>query len=453
MIYKRKHTMKKLRLIVLFVLTAIVLASCVDEDSRLGLGLVGDNGAVNVFKEDNPFVSVESQVFKDDSLTATAHRSIPLGSYRDNNFGRVSTCIYAQISLSTPTQNFTNLGTADSLVLTLAYAGSFGKDNNVNAMDMHIVVNELTEEFDTTKTRANDDIAYSNTPIFEGDVNVNVFDTNIVLANDNNTYNPHLRLKLSNEFIDKLMSKSYETAEDFMQDFKGIRISATNTDANGMIAFVDLSSSISGITLYYTTNNGTKSKYKLNFPTSGNVLVHIDKDYSGTPLAGFASSITSEEYLATSEYMYIGALGVAGLRLNILGLDNWYNVETVKNAAINRAELILPVADISGDKSTYPFSLLCYRKDDEKSIYTKDQMIASSIGGTTYYDSTINAYRILITSHIQNFLNGKYKEPTIYIIAEPQVSSAARVVLNGPNYSDPTKRPKLNITYSHPTNK
>ena len=444
--------MKKV-IFILGLVSVLFFASCVDEDKRLGLEFVGDNNAVNVLAADLNLVHLEAQIFNDDTLKTKTYRSVPLGSYRDNNFGRITTSIYTPIAMSSSYQNFSELGTADSIVLTLAYSGFFAKNNSVTSMDMRVVVNELTETIDSTKTHANDSVSYNQTPIFDANVNINVYDTNMIVGTDSTKYNPHLRLKLSNEFLAKITSSSYESGEAFAEDFKGFRIQATNTDANGMIAYVDLSSSISGVTLYYTTQSGMHNRYTFTFPTSGNTFVHVDKDYSNTPLAGLSSSLSTNA-IATGEYMYLAALGVAEIKLNILGLDTWYSIDSIKDAAINRAELILPVADISGDRFTYPNSVICYRKPtDTTSVFLRDEIIATNIGGETYFDTTINAYRILVTSHLQNYLKGNYSDPTIYIIPDPTVNSAARVVLNGPNFTDPTKRPKLNIIYSHPTNK
>ncbi|MCQ2327615.1 MAG: DUF4270 domain-containing protein [Bacteroidales bacterium] len=454
--------MKRLGLLLTSLLAGIFMVSCVNEDERLGLEFVGDKGAIDILAEENTNVTISAEVFSQDSLRTVASRGVLLGSYRDNNFGRVTSSIYTQVSLSTEEKNFLVAGTGDSVVLTLAYSGAFAKDKNVTSMNMHITVSEVMEEIDSSKTHANDDLAISPSPLFDGNVNVNIYDTNIILANDTMKYAPHMRLKLSNDFLSRIMSRRYESGEEFMQDFKGIKITASNTDASGMMVSVDLSASLSGMTVYYTTTSGHREKYKLNFPVSGRMFMHIDKDYSGSRLAGLNSKSTRKASIDAGEYISVAALGVAEAKLDLAGLKEWHQLDSLKGIAINRAELILPVADISGDPSTYPKSLVCYRKNqdnDSSFFFIKDEVIASYVNGTSYYDTTINAYRILLTSHLQAYLNGAYdgtdaeknKKTTIYIMPNPRINSAARVVLNGPSYSDPARRPKLYITYSHTT--
>lgn len=453
--------MKRIHLI-LCVVALLFFASCVNEDERLGLSLVQNDDAINILRDNSTGVTLDVKMFQTDTVITSKLRYNALGSYKDNNFGKISSCIYSQVSLSSSGQNFSSLGTADSVVLSLLYSGAFVKDKTVRTMTMHFKVEELAEDLKDT-IHANESFAVKGEVLFEADVNVDMDNDNVHLANDTVTYLPHLRLKLNDSFRDRLANKIYNSNDEFQSDLKGLKITATTTDANGMIIYVDMTSTLSCLTYYYHSTSGADYNYKMPFTTNGKRFMHVDYDYSGSSLNTIN---TTPSTIGTGDYMYLSCLGMSEIQLDIKNFDSWYNRDTIKGSIINKAELILPVADVSGDKFTYPTSLQCYRIDQDGKIrLLPDETIATSLNSVSYYDSTINAYRVQLTSYLQNLVRGNYGDnSTIYIIPSMRDrnnsdngynrrNTANRVVLNGINYSDVTKRPKLNITYSKIENK
>ncbi|MDO5759721.1 MAG: DUF4270 family protein [Bacteroidota bacterium] len=448
--------MKRIYLI-LVVFAILFFSSCVNEDEKLGLSLIDSNNSINILRDNSSGVELSAKMFNTDTILTNNLRYNAMGTYKDNNFGKISSSIFTQLSLSSSGNNFRDLGQADSVVLSLEYAGAFVKDKSVRTMNIHFKVEEVTEEITTDKKRANDNVEVGQT-WFDGDVFVDMDNDNIKLDNDTNTYSPHLRLKLNDVVLQKLANGYYEDNSAFQSDFKGIKISATSNDANGMLIYVDMTATLSCLTYYYTSSSNNKYSYKITFPTDGQRFMKVDFDYSGTSLA-LLDTIPS--VVGDNEYIYLSCLGMSEVELNIANFMQWYERDSIKGALINKAELVLPVADVSGNSFTYPSSLQCYRKDAEGNIYLlRDENIASSINAVPYYDSTINAYRVQLTSYLQNYVRGSYgDDATIYIIPSMRDrnnsdngfirrNTANRVVLNGTNYSDINKRPKLNITYS-----
>ncbi len=449
--------MKKIKFILLVSVVLSFFASCVNEDERLGLALVQNDSSINILRDNSTGVVINAKMFQADSVVTSNLRYNALGFYRDNNFGSISASIFSQLSLSSSGQNFSSLGTADSVVLSLLYSGAFVKDKTIRTMQMHIKVEELAEDLRDTMY-AKETFAVKGDALFDATITIDMDNDNIKQGDDTTTYLPHLRLKLSDEFRDRLANKLYNDNTEFQSDFKGFKISATTTDANGMIIYFDMTSNLSCLTYYYHTQSGANYNYKMPVPSNGKRFMHVDYDYSGTSLSGLTSTPTA---IGNDDYMYLSCLGMSEVQLDIQNFDAWYNKDSIKGSIINKAELILPVADISGDKFTFPTSLQCYRLDENNVIrLLPDENIATSLNSIPYYDSTINAYRIQITSYLQNYLRGNYGEnSTIYIIPSMRDrnnadngynrrNTANRVVLNSMNYSDPTKRPKLNITYS-----
>lgn len=448
--------MKRLYLI-LSLFVALFFASCVNEDEKLGLSLIDSNNSINILRDNSSGVELSVKMFNTDTVLTNNLRYNALGTYKDNNFGKISSSVFTQLSLSSTGANFVDYGQGDSAVLSLEYAGAFVASKSVRKMNIHFKVEQVTEEITSEKKHANDNVEVGQV-WFDGDVMVDMDNDNVAMKGDTNVYSPHLRLKLNNNFLQKISNSIYEDNDKFKADFKGIKITATCNDVNGMLIYVDMTSSLSCINYYYTNSSGNHFNYKINFPTEGQRFMKVDYDYSGTNLNSINSTPTT---IANNEYMYLSCFGMSEVELKIENFLQWYDRDSIKGALINKAELVLPVADISGDAFTYPTSLQCYRKGADSALYLlRDEGIATNLNAVPYYDSTINAYRVQITSFLQNYVKGNYGDnSTIYIIPSmrdrnnadngfTRRNTANRVVLYGTNYSDINKRPKLNITYS-----
>lgn len=445
------------KILIICISAVLALSSCVNEDEQLGLNLVGDNGAIDVLRAYGTGVTTKATMYNTDTLVTANLRYNILGTYKDDNFGKLSSSIYTQVNLSSAGQNFALLGTPDSVVLSLLYAekGAMVSRKDIHKMRMHFKVEELAEELVKEKQYAKDEVAVKPEALFDDEVMVDMDSANIHLGADTMTYPVHLRLRLKDEFLHRLANSSFDDNNAFMSEFKGIKISATNNDVNGMMMYIDMASVYSCITYYYSTPDGRHYNYKMPFPTTGQRFMHIDFDYC--PSLRSVMDTTTE---TDQTYMYLCGLGMSEIKLDILGLDTWYNRDTIKDKIINKVELILPVADLSGDKFTYPSSLQCLRKEGEKFYFIRDEYIATTVNAVPYYDTTINAYRVQLTSFIHNYLQGKYEDATVYIVPAnrdrqnadggySRRNTASRVVLNGPAFSDENRRPKLNITYSN----
>jgi hypothetical protein len=439
--------MQKIKLLLLLI-PVMLLASCVNEDDKLGLSLMSNEGeTIDAFK--GGIASMSSISYKEDTLNTADYRYYALGSYKDNNFGKVATTLYTQLALSSTSENFSNLGTADSVVLTLAYTGAFAKDTSTKTMNMAIQVYELNEVLDTSKVHAYDNVSVKSTPIFNSTVLIDP-NTGITLAGDTAATNPHLRLKLSDAFMNRLASSSFEDNDAFINEFKGVKIVCNTVNDAGM-AYVDVTSSISGIIYYYHTQSGYSGKYQINFPES-NKFLHIDYDYSSSRYLrnmrnrhGRARTSSADSVL-NDNYMFVSCLGQSIVKIHIDSLLQWYNQDSIKNSAFNKAELILPVADINdGNTKNYPSSLLCYRQDSTL-VLIRDEIVSYATYYTGTYSSADNSYHLQITSHLQNYLKGKYSTPDIYIVPNNRRQTASRVVLNGRHSANP---PRLEITFSH----
>jgi hypothetical protein len=334
----------------------------------------------------------------------------------------------------------------------MAYTGLFSRDTSIKAMNMNISVYEITESFDDSAAYySNSTLQHSSTPIISKTIRIAPKES-VVVGND--TLPAQLRLNLGNDFLQKILnSGAFSSNDAFLNYFKGLYIKLTTTDEHGMIAYFDMYSSNSGMMLYYQDGNNKTQKFNFVFDQASRRFTHIDYDLSSSQISQFSSkrksSKDSIDCNGQSSKMYIGALGISMAKLDIKDLVQWYKDSTQKLGMFNQAMLILPVnedyiANVGG-VNNIPSRIICYRKDsDGNLVYIHDAYTSESYMGT--YDAASKSYRMRISSHLQNYLNGNIPSSEIYLIPDSKTSSANRVVLNGPKHL--TTPAKLEIIYT-----
>jgi hypothetical protein len=435
--------MSKLKWLLLLPLFA--LFSCVDENETLGIDLIDENDelTVGLCKE----VTMSSCFFKEDSLLTANYRYNVFGEYKDDKFGTVSSEIFTQLCLSSTAEDFTTFA-IDSIYLTLAYSGGYSIDTALAPTRMKVSIYELNEVLDSTKKYSFDDVAVNFMPIFSSEVDIDV-NNDIVIGTD--TLNPQLRLKITNdEFIQKIQSFTGDN-DQFQELIKGIKIVAEKVDEHGFMAYVDMTSATTGLVLYYEKDS-KKQTYKLNFPEKGNRFMRYEYDFSGSDI----NSLSSDTLGLNEEYIYLGNMGISMAKLDIdeEAFKHWKdsvnNGVEHNNVAINRAVIEIPVAEIN--QSLLPIrKILCYRKyvsdGDTTMVLIHDAQVSD-----TYYDGmyeySTNSYRINVTMHFENYLNGNIDNLDLYLVPDERRSTANRVILNGTKH--PNKPINIRITYSQP---
>ncbi|MCK4639308.1 MAG: DUF4270 family protein, partial [Bacteroidales bacterium] len=110
-------------LLSLFVITILIL-SCNKEFDKIGLDIQPAEDKLNV-KYNDTTTLVTYSVREDSIPTGNSSVSL-LGSYKDPIMGKSTASIYTQLRLSIAGYNFGEAPILDSLILSLAYSGSYG---------------------------------------------------------------------------------------------------------------------------------------------------------------------------------------------------------------------------------------------------------------------------------------------------------------------------------------
>lgn len=371
-----------------------------------------------------------------------------LGKMNDPIMGLTDVAIQSQ--LVPAFQSHPGLGiTVDSIVLVLPYNTANIYGDKAQRYDLEI--RELADSFALDKNYYGNQKLPAITNVLQAKTFAVNFDSVKIKDYSTNTavetkVPPQLRISITDpEFKAKLLgidTSVYKSRIKFLKAFYGLQLKTTNT-GKALAAF-DLTSSRAGLYLYYKTTTGISTEYRYVF---GFVAANSISRDRGTSLLG--------KYLAgepNQEYILLQGQEGANSKFSIPGLKN------LKNVIINKAELVLKVANVPGDEPVFftpsPRILAMYRNDKGRLTVVEDFDNASQASdlnryyGGNYVSGVNNepgTYTINLSAHVQNIIKGKVPND-IYLKAFPLAESAARTTLYRADH--PLYGAKLKLYYT-----
>ncbi|WP_339916040.1 DUF4270 domain-containing protein [Yeosuana marina] len=333
-----KKIFKALKFTSVFLLIAATFIGCDKEFNTIESDVIG----VKNFETDHALVPITSFNKKLDSLQINNLPTTELGVFNDPVYGQTKASIIAQVVPTSFSPSFGDNPAIDSVVLSIPYYSKTAADspdadgntvysisdslygtapiklsvyqNNYFLRDFD--PNSQTNEAQKFYSHANGDInTTDNFAITEsGSINFDDFKGDLIYENGNFTPSsdaivekivngdtetlersiPALRVMLDPTFwktaiIDKEGSTELSNGNSFKNYFRGLYFKAEAIGNDGNMVMLNLRSSASKITIYYsydstiTTGERLQSTYTLNF--TGNILNTFINDYSSVPLA------------------------------------------------------------------------------------------------------------------------------------------------------------------------
>ncbi|MCZ4243476.1 DUF4270 domain-containing protein [Pedobacter punctiformis] len=445
-----------------------LFASCKNPD---GVGLdVDPNTAIVGTLVDNQ--EIVSQTVAEAAFNTGGLVRHPLGRMTDPVFGITESSLAMTIYPNQLSQDFGTAPVLDSAVLVLRIDTTnvntkfYGDtSNSVYNIAIHQLTNKITDYKSSTTQAHNSQLLgtfngkiYPNTP-------VKVYN---VTSKKTDTLKAQIRIKLDKQFfqnnIVNLAATAMSTNAKFVDYFKGLSATATNTGTGG-IAFINFASDKSYLQLVYrktNTSNGTDT-LNIKFPISNStgIAANVKHDYTGTPVAAQLASATPSTFTTT----YVQGLGGVKTKISFPNLVNFSS--TYGKSIINRAELVV---DLSTGTYAYPFNpaqrLALYRwdiaqqpvnvpdHDQSGSNYTGDSRAVTdgTFGG--YYDSLKNRYVFIVTSYVQDLIDKKKEDYGTFLSVTPLTefqltptgTSAERAIIGAKGNAN--NKVKLNIYYT-----
>lgn len=413
------------------------LVSC-EKPEEKGVGLSVQPVDDQLSSNQTDTVTVITKTVKQDSLRTDELSSVLLGSFNDLKFGETKAGVFTQLRLPTNEVDFGNpdILVIDSVVLAIEYNSSYG---NLDAQDFKISL--TTESFEI------DSNYYTNTTVATNGINMILAGYETITPKPEDTISiggnvlpAQIRFRLDTVVAQNILNNSggalLDNNDNFLATYPGIYIESTSTFAPGQggLLYLDLVSSNSKYTIYYSNTLDTVSKTFDLIMDAGSVRFStFSHDYS--------IEITNQLADSTLGQNKIFVQTTAGLN----GVMYFPNIKDFNNPdiAIAKAELVLPVSSESGTYDPQETLLLYAVKPDGTFSFLLDQFEGSNhIDGK--YDEINNEYRFTITRFIQDLiLEDNYV--ALQITSSAASVTANRVILNGDENA--TRKAKLVLTY------
>jgi len=427
----------KLTQILAALVAVVIISSCNKEPDLIGLDLLPVTDRLDMAFTDTS--TIIAYTIREDSLQTDELSTSLLGYINDPVFGNVLASVYTQFRLPLNNVTFGENPVADSLVLTLVYNGIYG-----DSLSLHTFrVFELADSLNIDSSY----YSHMTVPVMPEQIGEATFVPNLSTADSVNGafVPPHLRISLSQEFANKIITSDEETLSSnsyFLDVFKGLFITADQVTSNGTgaILYFNLLDAMSGITLHYHNDSDTSSmKFQINASCARfNNYNHFNYTNANPELLAQLSGDT----LAGNNRVFMQAMAGTKVMLRMPWLKN---IPENAKIAVNEAILILTNDDT---ESVFPATgQLAIRALSATGSYLllPDETIGSAYFGGRYINK--KEYRFRLTKYVQDRMKyGDLADAGLMLLTPGGSLSANRVVLKGPgNEAD---RMRLVIYYT-----
>lgn len=425
------------------LLSAAALLLCLFLNSCTKSTTIGDD----LFNEDAfpesvviDTLTMEVNTFIADSIqTAPPVSGIPylLGAINDEVTGKFQIGIFSQLII--PTNNI-NLGDSlqlDSIVLTLRYTNKsiYGDAEAPVSLSVY----ELTESMQAGNTYySNKQFAYHPMPIghlsnyyFSPTDSLTIFSKILKDQNDADSIvyvktEPHIRIPLSRDFGNRLLSQSgtinLADNSSFRQFFKGIYIEPSSN--MNSVAYIDMLGARSRLTLYY--KQGNRQNLTLDLPVSALSAIsnYFKHNYSNSEVqAALSLPKPNGQQVAYIE-------GAAGLGFSI----NFPHLNTLSNYAVNKAELEFTVLPNSFERYELPGTLALVTYDTTTNKITRSITTAVLAEEDGVNGEKLSKYKFVFSFYTQQKITGVVQNAIEQALVELQRSNPNRLVIGGPEH-------------------
>ncbi len=366
------------KLLLLFSL-AIFLFAC-ENPKNIGLELQQPQGLVGVVFTDT--VTLKTSTVFIDSLNTTNSAFLLVGQCNDPQMGQLKARSYFTFSPSLINPDIGNDAIFQSLELQLTYFYGFGDTTQTQTITVHKVTEPLLEDriyynFNT--------LAYDPTPI--GSLTFRASD--IIARRITIPLNEELRDELGAILLGGVVT------QELINTVLGSLV-LVGEDGNAILGFASIANNPIALSLRYDSSNGTNLQYLFplrvpNLPRNGRFIStrfnYVECNRAGTPLVNLDEQYEVLPEDQTSNQVYLQSS--LGIRTKI---EFPYLAELQKQGAIaiNRADLVLPLAD--PNESVFfkrPGGLELIRVNEQGRIQTLivRQPLSEELGGGELIDT------------------------------------------------------------------
>ncbi len=383
--------------------------------------------------------TLNSYTVREDSVKTTNLDYSLLGVIEDPVFGKSEAAIYAQVLLASSAINFGSNPQLDSVVLYLNRIGEYG---NISS-PLNILVHELDEDL------VDGEAYYSNRSLAVKSLGLG--GRQVIPANEDDTIAIRLSNKFGNDLLDESGGSNLANTDAFLTFFKGIKIAAmlfsddnnntnfktaafTQDEAKGSILYLNLESSGSKITLFYT-NDGQSQQVDFVITSNSITFNQYQHDYTNSLSGQFIGDLSTDGDSLVFITSMQGTKGFIELPdLSMLG-----------DVLINKAAVSFTQVFPLGQDTTLtpPDEMILIKVADDGS---NDFSLPDIFEGADHYGGfksleinnegeLVAHYEFNIARHVQQVINNEVADNGLYLLSAPSALIADKVVLGGGTHS------------------
>ena len=365
-----------------------------------------------------------------------------LGNMDDPWFGKTVCGVYTQFSFNLQNFGFPAGAVYDSVVLSLRYAGAYGRFNQ----PVDLAVYELSEAPDPSAIYfSNQTFAVQSSPLAVVYGYKPALTDSVQVGEEK--LPPHLRIRLNDALGQKIFqadSSYFVNAASFPNLLKGLYVTANGFQSGNGLVYLDLHNSVSALTVYYHDTIPKTLKLPINRDDATARINHIDRYRQSARIL----QTLDVQQPAGDSILFVQAGSGSRVRIDIPGLDN-----IPRNLLIHKAEFVFTVRpdELTGDSLyNFPVALNLKRMNTAGLAENFEEFSSSAFGGVKSVESAngvaVVRYRFNVTRFMQRYLSGAFPNAGFILEHLSPASNSERVLIS--NRPDSPYSMKLLISYT-----
>ncbi|MCZ2442490.1 MAG: DUF4270 domain-containing protein [Flavobacteriales bacterium] len=404
-------------------------------------GIIPPEDLLNAVYSDT--TTILTSVILDDTVRTDNAIYYAVGSSYDPVFGKSRAAFYTTVNVAQNYDNFGSNPVLDSVVLILRFRGTYGDAAKLNGYQT-IEVFELQSDLPVDSVECN---SFTPIPFIPTPLATQGF---VPIFNPYASQGAQMRIRLNQTFGQRFLNVDSLTASNIHSIIKGfyVRIAPWVTQSQspgqGAIVFFDLRSEATRLSVYFH-NDQNPGGLEIKLLTAGSNNKRFNEfshDYT-TASSELITKLADPNDQTVDKVFLQSGQGIR-LKLNFPYLMNYISNQKI---IVNKAELIIPV-DALQDYIHYPapLNITTYTLNADRTYNLTDDFQFTYYD--SYYDDIKKQYRVLLTQHFQQIMDGTHSPNELYVDV-PILSKNAdvnRVVLHSPTH--PTLPMKLHFVYT-----
>jgi len=407
---------------VLFLLFSF---SCNDDANLIGADLIPDKDKIEFL---DTTILFNGYLLDDEEYSSKNLTYFYIGELNDPYFGNTKASFASQYILTNTSVKFEG-STIDSVILYLKIDSIYGDFDRTKEIKVYKLSETLYSSYDSTYL--------SSTPVTDFFAPEDLISTQTIYSGDS-----LVKIKLKSSFADFLIVPIdsiyfYRTAEKFLERYLGVALVYDGTTELGGLLKINMTSSNSGIELYYKEPNtlGLKDTLEYSYQFSaGTKFNNILHDFSTGVINDFIENDSTE----SDSLLFIQGLGGMNSKIVFEGLQNF--PKEYKYSILN-ANITIPVYQDANINTLTPPSNIFFIYAEDTNLFQVSDYSGDFFSGI--YNETKQEYSFDISLHMKDILNGEIEDSSLNIrILNSRTFPNRAILKSGVNDI------KLKVTYS-----